>query len=299
VPTAPLETGPVPFRLSIVVPNVAPGEEGTQCIQTRLPNAQPISVTQLHNTVSDGSHHFIVSALTAANATEMPLSPCKPFRAALQGGPLAITQRHEDTVATPPGVGYALAENQIIGLEVHYLNTTADTIQVEAHTEIFPAEPGANLQAGSVLLIGTTNISILPQTAASTGPRYIAMPSVLDGVNYFAITGHTHSLGTGVTVSSAANVFAAPTVLYSPAPFQWDSPPLEPLAPAVQIPAGGGFVLQCDWQNTTNNVVTWGESAANEMCFFWAYYYPKRSVSNLILEGIGPVDPALVLGLGL
>ena len=108
VQTAPLPTGPAPFRLSIVVPNVAPGEEGTQCIQTRLPNAEPISVTQLHNTVSAGSHHFIVSALTAANATEMPLSPCKPFRAALQGGPLAITQKHDDTVVTPPGVHCAV-----------------------------------------------------------------------------------------------------------------------------------------------------------------------------------------------
>jgi hypothetical protein len=293
------QTGPEPYRLSIVIPNVAPGEEGTQCIQTRLPNTAPVSVTKLHDTLSAGSHHFIVSALTAANATEMPLTPCKPFRAALQGGPLAITQRKDDTVVTPPGVGYGLAANQLISLELHYINTSTEAMRVEAQTEIFPAEPGTNPQASTVLLIGTTNISIPPQAKTSTGPRYIAMPSVLDGVNYFAITGHTHSQGTGVKVSSAASATAAPTSLYAPTPYEWDSPVLQQLTPAVQVPSGGGFVLQCDWQNTTSSTLTFGESALNEMCFFWAYYYPKKAVSNLILEGIGPVDPSLIVGLGL
>lgn len=298
-PATGTQTGTTPFQLSIVIPSVSPGEEGTQCIQTRLPNAAPINVTKLHNTLSIGSHHFIVSALTAANAAEMPLTPCKPFRGALQGGPLAITQRKDDTVTTPPGVGYGLGANQLISLELHYINTSTDTLRVEAKTEIFPADPGTNVQESSVLLIGTTNISIPPQTTASTGPRYIAMPSVLDGVNYFSITGHTHRLGTGVKVSSAANAFGSPTVLYAPTPYEWDSPVLQQLTPAVQIPTGGGFVLQCDWQNTTSNVISFGESALNEMCFFWAYYYPKRTVSNLILEGVGPVDPSLVLGLGI
>ncbi len=294
-----VDPGPAPYKLSIAIPGVPAGTEDTRCIQTRLPNAAAISVTKLHNTLSEGSHHFIVSTLTAANAMEMPLTPCKPFRTALQGGPLAITQTKDDTVVTPAGVGYSLDQSQLVSLELHYINTSPDTLDIHAETEIFPADAGANLQPSTVELVGTTSFSIAPMASASTGPRFIAMPTELDGVNYFAITGHTHRLGTAVKVSSAASATASPAVLYAPTPFQWDSPPMQKLSPAVQLPSGGGFVLQCDWQNTTNSAITWGESALNEMCFFWAYYYPKKSVSNLILEGIGPVDPNVILGLGI
>jgi hypothetical protein len=293
------QAGPAPFEYSITIPSAAPGEEGTQCLQVQLPNTTPISVTKLHNVLSEGSHHFIVSAVNDPTATTMPATPCKPFRTALQGGPLAITQRKDDTVSTPPGVGYGLSANQIISLELHYINTDADMLSVEAHTQIFPAETGANLQDSTVLLIGTTNFSLAPQTTTSTGPRYIPMPAALDGVNYFAVTGHTHHLGTAVKVSTAASATATPAVLYAPAQYNWDSPTLEQLSPPVQVPSGGGFVLQCDWNNTTSSTITWGESALNEMCFFWAYYYPRKSVSNLILEGFGPVDPALIKTLGI
>jgi hypothetical protein len=125
------------------------------------------------------------------------------------------------------------------------------------------------------------------------------MPSQLDGVSYFAMTGHTHRLGTNVTVSGAANATSQATPLYNPTPFDWDSPVLVPLSPPAKLPTGGGFVLKCDWNNTTNATVTFGESANAEMCFFWAYYYPKKtSVSNLIVEGLGPVDPSLAISLG-
>jgi hypothetical protein len=293
------QAGPAPFTYSIVIPSAAPGEEGTQCLTVQLPNTTPISVTKLHDILSEGSHHFIVSTVTDPTATVMPATACKPFRTALQGGPLAITQRKDDTIVTPPGVGYGLSANQLISLELHYINTDADTLQVQAQTEIYPAEDGANLQDSTVLLIGTTNFSLAPQTTTSTGPRYIPMPSALDGVNYFAITGHTHRLGTAVKVSSATSATATPTVLYAPTDYNWDSPALDQLNPAVQVPSGGGFVLQCDWNNTTNSTITWGESALNEMCFFWAYYYPRKSISNLILEGFGPVDPTFIKTLGI
>jgi hypothetical protein len=293
------QSGPAPFTYSIVIPSVAPGEEGTQCLNVQLPNTTPISITKIHDVLSEGSHHFIVSMVNDPMATVMPATACKPFRTALQGGPLAITQRKDDTIVTPPGVGYGLSANQIISLELHYINTDTNMLQVQAQTEIYPAEPGANLQDSTVLLIGTTNFSLAPQTTTSTGPRYIAMPSDLDGVNYFAITGHTHRLGTAVKVSSASSATATPTVLYAPPNYNWDSPSLDQLNPAVQVPSGGGFVLQCDWNNTTNSTITWGESALNEMCFFWAYYYPRKSISNLILEGVGPVDPAFIKALGI
>jgi hypothetical protein len=295
---APPMTGPAPYAFTITIPTAAPGEEQTQCVQYKLPSTTPVDIVKVHNTLSQGSHHFIVSALTATNAAEMPLTTCRPFRAALQGGPLAITQKKDDTVLTPDGVAYSLNANQVISLELHYINTGVTPISVNAKSELYPAPEGANLQQSSVLLVGTGTFSIAPQANATTGPRFIQMPAVLDGVSYFAITGHTHHLGTSVTVSGAQNATGQTTSLYNPTPYDWDSPVLVPLTPAAKLPNGGGFVLKCDWKNTTNATVTFGESANAEMCFFWAYYYPKKMVSNLIVEGLGPVDPALAISLG-
>ena len=289
-------TGATPYTLSITIGSVAPGEENTQCIQQRLSNTAPIEVNKLHNVLSNGSHHFIVSALTAAGADVAPLTPCKPFQGALTGEPLAITQKKDDTVVTPDGVGYALAASQVVHLELHYINTTTDTLNVSAQTEISAAAAGAGLQEASVLLIGTLNISIPAMAAASTGPRFIAMPSQVDGVSYYAITGHTHRMGKSVQVSSASANGASPTVVYAPMPYDWDAPELKEFSPAMHLPTGGGFTLQCDWQNTSNSALAFGESALNEMCFFWAYYYPKKTISNLIIDGFGAVDPSLILG---
>jgi Copper type II ascorbate-dependent monooxygenase, C-terminal domain len=37
-----------------------------------------------------------------------------------------------------------------------------------------------------------------------------------------------------------------------------------------------GVAYQCTWNNTTGQVITFGESALQEMCFMWMYYYPSH-----------------------
>jgi hypothetical protein len=46
--------------------------------------------------------------------------------------------------------------------------------------------------------------------------------------------------------------------------------------PPIVIPDGGGFRFTCDYNNAGNTDVKFGESANDEMCFFWAYYYPSK-----------------------
>ena len=38
----------------------------------------------------------------------------------------------------------------------------------------------------------------------------------------------------------------------------------------------GGFDFSCSYYNNISATVRFGESANNEMCFFWAYYYPSN-----------------------
>ena len=275
-----------PFKAVIRVPGVLPNEEGTVCTQVRLDNAAATNVTKLHNTLSPASHHFIVSKVTDPLAGEEPVVPCTPFRGAVRGAPLTITQKHDDTVLLPEGVAYTVEAGQLMHLELHYINVSAGVLDVVAETELYPARENEPLQEATVMLIGTGDILIGPRQRVSTGPKFIPLPPGMEGVRFFAITGHTHRFGESVKVSSARDLGQPDTLLYDPQPFIWDAPEMKRLEPAAEVPAGGGFNFECTWVNSTDAIITFGESALAEMCFFWGYYYPKKPVTNVLLDGI-------------
>src|SRR5689334_14133169 len=65
------------YHAEIIVPQVAPGEEGTQCVQVRLDNAESINIVHLHNKLSVASHHFILSKVLDPADGEAELAPCQ------------------------------------------------------------------------------------------------------------------------------------------------------------------------------------------------------------------------------
>ena len=279
---------PPAATLTIEVPNVAPGDEDTKCSQVRLSNTSPLNVVRLHNRLTAGSHHFILTAMRDASVAEKPLERCLGFGGAVTGAPLSITQAHDDDVHLPDGVGYRLNAGQVMHLELHYINTTSQTLDIAATAELFAAEPGAQIQEGAVLLFGTANIAVPPHDMRQTPPVFLTPPAGTDGIKFYAITGHTHRFGTSVTVSLATQSTAPGTRLYAPVPFDWESPETKQLSPHVSVPPGGGFLLQCAWNNTGNTPLAWGESATAEMCFFWAYYYPRKNVFSIVVDNLPP-----------
>lgn len=273
-----------PLKLKIEVPGVQPGEEKTECVQLRLPNKEEVSITQIHNTITAGSHHFIVTALTDKDAQESKLSECRAFAGALAGAPLAITQKHDDLVKLPEGIGYHLNSEQVMNLELHYINTTDKPLDIVAETELIPADADAKLQDGSVLLMGTAKLNIPPHETWKTEPTFLKLPEGMEDVQFYAITGHTHRFGTNVNVHSADADKKQMDELYNPERFDWEAPEMKQLTPHARVPKDGGFLLQCEWNNTSDAAVMFGESATAEMCFFWGYYFPKKDVISLVLD---------------
>ena len=274
------------FKAVIRIPEVWPGQEGTACTQVRLDNAAAANVIKLHNTLSPSSHHFIVSKVTDPLAVEEPVAPCTPFRGAVRGAALTITQKHDDVVSLPDGVAYTIEAGQLMHLELHYLNVGTETQDVMAETALYPAAESRALQEATVMLIGTGAILLAPGQRVASGQKFLALPPGMEDVRFFAITGHTHRFGERVQVSSARAGGEAETLLYDPQPFVWDAPEMTRLDPAMPIPAGGGFNFECTWLNSSDQIITFGESALAEMCFFWGYYYPKKPVTNVLLDGI-------------
>ena len=275
-----------PFHVSMKVNDIAPGTEGTRCLKVRLGNDAPVNIGRISNKLSAHTHHFVLSYVPDPAEQEAPAFDCMPFRAPLAGGPLTVTQKAEERIELPEGVGFTLAGNQLMHLEIHYINPGTEATDVMAEANLFPLNGDAPIQEAGFFIVGNLNINIPPHTQAhSSGDTFAAQPTVLEGVHYYAFTGHTHRFGQSVRVGVADSKSAETRWVYEPRPFNWDAPEVEYLEHPLQVPAGGGFHLQCTWDNPTDSTIHYGESALTEMCFFWAYYYPRVAQQQVVLAG--------------
>jgi hypothetical protein len=271
------------------------GSENTQCVIKKVGNAEQLHVAAIHNQLGDLSHHLIVYKV--ADTVEQPTPfNCQPFKDTLdpsKGSPLMISQKKDDLLQFPPGVAYTLNANQLVRIELHYINATETTKDAHASTTFIGLDEASFKNEADFLFIGDPDINIPAMSMFTLGPIFFALPSDYLGVNFFAITGHEHKLGTNVTISvAAAKTSTIPDIpVYHDAPtWLWSEPETEVHNPPFQVPPNGGFRFTCNWTNTTTESVHFGESANQEMCFFWAYYYPSKGArvcvhSDRVLQG--------------
>lgn len=301
------------FSLTWGPVTVQPGGENTQCVNLPLGNAGPVKIKTFHNTLSTLSHHFIVYRNNSDEAEYTTPQNCQPFAGTLdvQGGssPLMITQRHDETLTLPDGVAYSFGANQMIKLEMHFINGGDSAAEATATAEFYVV-PDAEVQdEAEFLFIGTPDINYtLAPGESVTRQAYFPVPSSLDGVNVFALTGHTHKRGTDMDVSTAPSEAGSRTEVYNPTPFSWSEPETRRHDPPFTIPSGGGFDFQCTWTNNeaTSQSFGFGESANDEMCFFWAYYYPSKGAKVCVhtdqipggFDGCCPDNTAICNALG-
>ncbi|MDB4968803.1 MAG: hypothetical protein JWN44_4492 [Myxococcales bacterium] len=257
---------------------VPAGMEKTQCVVVRLGNTDKVHIGQIHNVLGDASHHMIVYRVNDTVEQPAPFD-CEPFVDTLdptKGSPLMITQRKDELLDLPAGVAYTLEANQMIRIEMHYINATAAALTLTATTTMITSKSFHD--EANFLFIGNPDIKIQPNSAFTLGPTFFKLDQDTFGdAKFFAITGHEHHYGTNVTVQAAAGPDdTSGDKVYDVANWTWSEPTTVFHDPPFTIPANGGFKFTCEWENTSSNMVRFGESANNEMCFFWAYYYPSK-----------------------
>jgi hypothetical protein len=263
---------------------VAAGAEDTRCVIRRLGNPGTARIGSIHNQLGNSSHHMIVYRTSDTEERPDPFR-CVPFTDTLDpsvGAPLAVTQRAEETITLPPGVAFSLDEDQMIRIEFHYINLTGEEQEIQASSTFEAIPPEEFQHEADFLYIGNPDISIRPRSGATLGPTFFPIPRRLRDVNFFSITGHTHQWGTDMRVDTMDAPGGPRTSVYAPTPFLWDEPETVYHTPAFQVPQGGGFSFTCEWNNLSDRYIGFGESANDEMCFFWAYYYPSRGAQVCI-----------------
>ncbi|HEX4448565.1 MAG TPA: hypothetical protein VH044_17590 [Polyangiaceae bacterium] len=252
---------------------LAPAQETTVCITVRLSNKTAVYVPRITVDLALGSHHLVTYRSMATTESPTPTA-CTAFQGILSGNavPLMITEKLADELTFPQGVALKIEENQMIELEAHYINTGSTTLQGSGKVR-FDTVPITtdNVIESDLGFFGTSGI-ILGPGSGSVGPMFVAG---LAGTHGFALTTHQHRLGTDFKIwfaNSATDVNHAPVADTT----DWANPPLYRMNPEMDFNGTNGLAYQCTWDNTTGQIVTFGESALQEMCFLWMYYYPSH-----------------------
>lgn len=257
--------------------DVEPGVEDTKCVVKRLGNVGAMHVNTMHNQLLGVSHHLIVYKTSDTEERLEPFS-CQPFSDLTKpdkGLPLMITQKKDDTLELPQGVAFAIDDNQMVRLEMHYINATTQTATIEGRSTFVPMNEAEFRDEAGLFFAGNIDIDIAPNSQFTLGPAFIPAPPGIDGKNFFGFTGHVHRFGTSVTVDMVPGKDMPGEPVYAPPSFLWAEPPTIYHDPPKVPQQGGGFSLTCSYDNTSSDQIGFGESATEEMCFFWGYYYPS------------------------
>jgi hypothetical protein len=251
-----------------------PGDETTKCVVVKLDNPEAVWVTAIHTSLAAGSHHMIVYKTGDADEQPDPFG-CTPFAETLTGQafPLIITQIPDESLVMPPGVAVKFEPNQTIRIEAHFLNYYPDEITAQGQVTFDTIAEEDVWREANMLFYGDIDFQIPANSEYQTDWAFLP---VGDGVEVFAVTGHTHQQGTNVEVYHATSVDDDSTPIYPmDTPFQWDESPVVQYDPPLGFDGENGFRFRCSWNNTTDKTLDFGESASKEMCFLWAYYYPS------------------------
>ncbi|MCU1282723.1 MAG: hypothetical protein JWM53_6269 [bacterium] len=271
--------GPQSYSITFGPIAVPAGTENTQCIVKRLGNTAPLHVGTVHNLLGDASHHMVVYRVNDTAEQTTPFA-CKPFQDTVlgNGSPIMISQKSDDLLQMPDGVAYTLDANQMIRIEMHYINATTADVMLTSSTTM--TEVTDFHDEASFFLIGDMDINIPSNSDVTLGPVFLPLDPKYADANFFAVTGHEHQLGTDVQVAVASAAGDDGTMVYDVPNWIWSEPATVHHDPAFTIPPGGGFRFSCKWHNPNTDSaappVRFGESANDEMCFFWAYYYPSH-----------------------
>lgn len=258
----------------IVAKNIAPEGQNHICVVVELPNQAPVWVNKVSASLSGGSHHLIVDRQPADEPLQTEPQVCAPTMAS-DVTRLIIAQQKETAVVLPSGVAFKLEARQKIFLQLHYFNvdSTAHDITGTVDMTIVDAAQGTPIEA-KTLFTGATQISIPAHQMTEVKSFY--QPRATTGTRrVFALTSHTHRLGIKSTIERVASMNAAATTPLHTS-MNWSEPPLTQLDPPLMFAAGSdGLRLTCRYNNTTDQPVTFGVEAQDEMCFMWLYYYDQ------------------------
>ena len=271
---------PVPehgLQLSTPTFSVPAGTEVQHCYYFKLPSDVDLEVVHFQIKYLAGSHHMNLfqSDGDVPDHDEECFGPVD-FSSATNphGYDLIVGSQQSDLDWTlPEGVAFKLKAHRQILLQTHYVNATtqatpANVGKVRINLETAPDPSKITAHMGT-MFANNVNIKIPPHESRSFSTT-CDLPAA---AQIAALTGHFHSRGRTFSVNVAPDGSDPTDEIYRSR--AWSEPPFTVLPEPRTVPANGGLFYTCDYQNDTDQTITFGPHVeTQEHCNLFAYFYP-------------------------
>jgi hypothetical protein len=250
--------------------DIPPGAEVYKCQDFANPfGGQQVDVIKHESQMPVGSHHILL--FFKDNATDDSVQDCSgteayPFQYVAQSPNFSMTY--------PPGIGATIPATTGFRMNMHYLNTSNETIHGQDRVTMYVAKPGLVTQHAGTIFFQQLSIQI-----PATGQPYTSTKScnVSQDVNLLSADSHMHTRATEFVATANGQT------LYQTD--RWADPTLSVYTPPVFLASGTPITWSCTYVNDTGSPLTFGESAAsNVMCIYQGTFYPVADVTNPILN---------------
>jgi hypothetical protein len=267
---------PAPSTFTYQTPSiaVAAGEERYVCYAQTL--TEDLTIDRYDYTLVRGIHHLFFSRTLAPEPEG--LSECDVlFRTTWV--PLFVAGTGSASLQDPAGSATVLPKGTQVVLQVHLLNPASQGIDVTAALQMHRSTI-ANPTPVGIYAFGTERISLAPNAVGTASYDC----TTAEDVESFGNFPHMHELGTALKLEVADSTGAYNEV-YSRDPYSFNNQYIDTLP--LSVPKGAKTRITCTYANTTDSVVTYGETTSDEMCFFVAFVAGDGNIGGCV-EQVAP-----------
>jgi len=263
---------------------------------------------ELESLSSDNTHHMnifigdfsFLDAFVAEGASQTALGtesiqlPCEDLELMGQAFPVFPSQRDSQRITLPRGVAAPMPLPLVAVASHHYVNSTADSIIINAALNMEVVAPEEVGTAANLLFNDIGGFEVEPGTRQSVSRTCVAERDV----SVALVSTHTHEWAECTTL----NRFDGETGAVEDTPFyvnqNWDQPPIHHFEEgSFELKAGDGIHWACHYENGTDLGIVNDGSAAGEMCVFAAVTWPASHGVEEITDIVEDRDLAQLLAL--
>ena len=180
-------------------------------------------------------------------------------------------------LVVPTDAGFPEDQTTHYMVQIHYNNSANVAKPVDSTGFDLCTTSTLRKYDADVVAFGTESILLFPHATGSTTSCYTA-PAAMDGRHFFASFPHMHKLGKSITTSLVPQGGGSPVDMGTDNAWDFSTQPWL----GINATAHTGDVIKttCSWNNTSSQIVTFGQSTTNEMCYSFSAYYPKLTTSS-------------------
>ncbi len=250
------------FQLSMDY-TVDPYTEAWKCLVYPLDTETLSNVNRVEYQQNYGMHHMTISTSGVVGGQIEPgLYDCEQLLLEQMEDLLMIfgAQGYEEgVIQLPEGVAASVPGGIDIIHEIHYVNTTDTPVDLYSRLNAYTIsddEMTTGIWGGNVR---DENINIPANSTHTEWTRCVLNKDV----DVLFLASHMHSLGKEFTIRTFDGTEAG-DVIYSND--DWHNAKIVQYEEPIHVQAGTGFEYSCTWQNNTDQPISYGLSAQDEMC---------------------------------